>query len=293
MQNYSLFFLENNISRCCGLSYFKTVVDDDKTKSDSQHEVKKNAKRCKRNLKPKREDNEDAETVCSSQVSDSESYPITLHRHVSLSDPAAPQETTNENKIVRKIKGVVYDSRRKLPYRAKIWHKCQIVFEGAFKTQEQADEAAIREYKKLKKDPVRTMTTKKKHQMENQVFPKSNVKGVQFVKTGRVFPWIYTFRNNRKSIQKAFRTQEEAEETAFAHHKMIESKQGLSDVRGVYLSKNKILKQPWEVRVMSKNKLVFNKRYKTKEEAEEASKLEHGLRKISWNRKQVSNTKLY
>lgn len=287
MQMYSLFFLENNISRCCGLPYFKTVVDDDKTKADVQHEVKTNAKRCKRNPKRKCEDNEDAKTMCSSHVSDSEAYPITLHRHVSSLGPTATQEATNENKIVRKIKGVVYDSRRKLPYRVKIWHKWQIVFEGAFKTQEEAEEAAKREYIKLKKDPVRAMTTKKKHQMKNQVFPKSNVKGVQFLKSNREFPWIYTFKNNRKLIQKSFRMQEEAEEAAFAHHKMIRSKQGVSDVRGVYLSKNKILKQPWEVRVMSKNKLVFNKRYKTKEEAEETSKLEHGLREIRWNRKQV------
>merc|ERR1712098_760140 len=116
--------------------------------------------------------------------------------------------------------------------------------------------------------------------------------GVQFVKSSFAYPWIYTFQRNKKSIQKSFKTQEEAEKAALAFHKTFGTAQGVSDVKGVYFIKNAMLKRQWEVRVVLKNEIVFDKLYRTKEEAEEKSKIEHEFRDINWRKKQVSENEL-
>jgi hypothetical protein len=41
-----------------------------------------------------------------------------------------------------------------------------------------------------------------------------------------------------------------------------------------------------------KNEIVFDKLYRTKEEAEEKSKAEHEFRDINWRKKQVSENEL-
>lgn len=292
MESYSLFFMENNIFRSYGLPYFKAVEGEKcknfETKTDVvQQKIKKSAKRCKGNLKRKREENEeseDADTRCSSQASgkESDAEPSTVPRK-------GINKANRKSEVVYKVKGVTHEPRNtKQPYRTRITHKSQIVHEGVFKTKGEAEDAAKRVYIKLKKNPFAVLTKKNKQPKESKVFPKSNVKGVQFMKSSTTYPWIFTFQRNKKSIYKSFKTQEEAENAAFALHKALGIVQEESDVRGVIFSKDPRLKRHWEARVIIKNKIVYHKRHKTKEEAEEDSKLEHELRNISWRKKQVS-----
>jgi hypothetical protein len=254
MEDYSLFFMENNIFRCCGFPYFNTVEGEKSKNVEAkpdvvQPEVKIRGKRRRGNLKRKRqenEENEDAETRCPSQESDEE-----MNCPQSTTRPQERAETPQESDIVYKVKGITHEPRnRKLPYRTRILHKCQIFFEAAFKTKEEAEEAVKREYKKLKKNPFTVIAKKNEQQKENKVYPKSNVMGVQFVKSSFAYPWIYTFQRNKKSIQKSFKTQEEAEKAALAFHKTFGTAQGVSDVKGVYFIKNPMLKRPWKVRVV-------------------------------------------
>jgi hypothetical protein len=127
---------------------------------------------------------------------------------------------------------------------------------------------------------------KKQRRTENDFLPKSNVLGVSFTEANQEYHWMFSFQSEGKSTQTRFRTQDEAEEAAFALFEKLGYKQ-LTEGRGVYLDK-KNLKRCWETRIVVRNDLVFRKHYETLEEAEEAAKCEFRKRGINWRKKRVS-----
>lgn len=168
----------------------------------------------------------------------------------------------------------------------KIQHKNETFFEKNFATKKEAEKTAKREYAKLNKNPIRTMSTNKsENPKEKIVFPKSSVKGVQFRKNHK-HPWVFIFARNRKLFRQYFKTEKEAEGIAFAHHKSLGITRAASDVRCVYFTNRR--SKPWEVKLVHQQKLAFSKRYKTKKEAEKDSKREQISRNIDWRKKKVS-----
>merc|ERR1712098_85419 len=121
--------------------------------------------------------------------------------------------------------------------------------------------------------------TKRLNSTENETLPKSNVLGVSFTKKIQECPWMFSFQKKKQYAYMRFKTQEEAEEAAFALFERLGYKQ-TSEVRGVYYDK-KYLKRSWETRIVVGNDLVYRKHFETQQEAEEVAKDEFGKRNLN------------